>query len=373
MKKICTLLIGIFLFLINIDLVRAEEDSIYEYYCTKEAAAQVAKIVCREVGANSATNPEDNFFQKISTAAVVVNNANRKSGKTFYEKIYNLTDNNYQGYSTYKGNSYNEIADQYCSPSKKEILYAAELVLTGKYTFKANMTLQASKSIVNQLGDTWTHVENNDPFIDMYFGYEKNYLVNTQEDIYKNKKNDTSVSYYKELANSLKKVDYSGYTTENVCSKLANGNGSSSSSSSSSSSQTTTTPSNTIHACTNPDVLKLIYFFLMILNIAKIAVPIALIVLGIFDFSKSIVSGDENTQKQTFKKFFNRILCAILIFALPWVLQVLMVTLGNAEVVKEVNYTDCLENANMDCIDALEGQSNAEITKYCDSKSVNTP
>lgn len=122
-------------------------------------------------------------------------------------------------------------------------------------------------------------------------------------------------------------------------------------------------------ACTNPDILRVIFFFLLIVDIVKIIIPIALIVLGIIDFSKSVITSDEKVQKKTISLFFKRLLYAPLVFAVPWIVEVLMVTLGDF-LSEEINFTDCIDNANSGCIEALESKDNTKITQYCDEKSV---
>lgn len=108
-------------------------------------------------------------------------------------------------------------------------------------------------------------------------------------------------------------------------------------------------------ACTNPDILRVIWFFLMLIDIVKIIIPIALIVLGIIDFSKAAITSDEKVQQKTGKLFAKRLLYAVLVFTIPWLVEVLMVTLGNI-MGKEgvVNFTDCIENANSESIEKLE-------------------
>lgn len=108
-------------------------------------------------------------------------------------------------------------------------------------------------------------------------------------------------------------------------------------------------------ACTNPDILRVIWFFRMIVNIVKIIIPIALIVLGIIDFSKAAITNDEKAQQKSGKLFGKRLLYAVLVFTIPWLVEVLMVTLGN--LIGEdgqVNFTDCIENANGEAIEKLE-------------------
>ena len=119
-------------------------------------------------------------------------------------------------------------------------------------------------------------------------------------------------------------------------------------------------------ACTNPDILRVIYFFLLILDVVKIIIPIALIVLGLIDMSKSVMSNDESAQSKKLKLFFKRILYAVLIFAVPWIVEVFIVTLGDLIGEDKVNFTDCLDNANSECIEALEEYDLDNSLQYCD-------
>ena len=109
-------------------------------------------------------------------------------------------------------------------------------------------------------------------------------------------------------------------------------------------------------ACNNPDILRVIWFFMMLIDIIKIIIPIALIVLGMIEFSKAAISSDENAQKKSGQLFVKRLIYAVLIFVLPWLIEVFIVTLGNLKVLKkeETNFTDCLENANKEKIEQLE-------------------
>ncbi|MBQ8192823.1 MAG: hypothetical protein IJZ46_01980 [Bacilli bacterium] len=340
MKKKILLIISLFIFLFGINHVSADTN-----YCTKESAMQLAKILASEVGSDSAVNSEENFFMRITTAAVIINNANNKSGNTFYDKIYNLTDNNYAGYSRYKDSSFESVVP---SDKRGELLYIAELVLTGKYTLPSNMTLQAAQYIVEDYGTIWTWVESQDGYYDVYFGYENGAIYST--DIFNNKIDNTTVTYYKNKANSLKLSDYSDYTVDTICNGLTNN-------------ITPSTPgsdpdnpaeeNNTIaEACINPEILKVIYFIKLLLNIVKIAIPIGLIIMGMVDFSKSVVANDDKIQKTNLMIFLKRIMYAVLVFVIPWIVEVLMIGIGN--LTEKVNFTDCLENADDDVIESIE-------------------
>lgn len=342
-KKIKLLLLCI----LSLTLLFTKSNDVLAVECDTKTAEQLAKIIYHEVGADTAKNKDDNFFQRLTTASIVLNNAYNKKGSTTYEKLMNLTDGNYQGYSEYKNNSFSsEVAQS----KQSEMLYIAELVLTGKYNLPKNMTLQASKSIVNKFGTVWFYIEN-PGYEDTYFGYEGSSLSNTN--VFGSKLSDTTSDYYKKLAKKYEKSSYDT-TSSTVCNGKTKPSPTPSEGGNSGSSSSTSTKGNTtiVDACTNPDILRVIYFGRLIVDIVKIVIPIGLIIMGMIDFSKSIVTSDDGVQKKNMKLLVKRIVFAVLVFAVPWIVEVLMINLGN--LTEGVNFTDCLENATSDCIDQLE-------------------
>lgn len=107
-----------------------------------------------------------------------------------------------------------------------------------------------------------------------------------------------------------------------------------------------------MEVCENPDILRVIFFGKELINIVKIVVPIALIILGMVDFTKALASNDDKANKKNIILFFKRVLNAVLIFAVPWIVEFVIVTLG--DLAKGVNFTDCLQNANADKIAELD-------------------
>lgn len=189
-----------------------------ETVCNKQSLEQLAKIIYYEVGADAAVDSSDNFFMRLNTGSIVLNNAKNKSGNNWYEKIYNLTDNNYGGYSSYKDKSF----DSMVTLKKGEMLYIASLILNGKYNLPKNMTLQASEEIVNRWGTVWYSVKTVGNYYDVYFGYEGSSLSSL--DVFGKSISNNTVAYYKQLANSLKKNDYSQYTSDKACDVVAGNN-----------------------------------------------------------------------------------------------------------------------------------------------------
>ena len=102
--------------------------------CTKEAVIEMAKIIYVEFGPDVAKNNDENFYARLATAAIILNNANVNhntftSGTTMAERLYNLSDNKYASHSSYKDNSFDEVV----RANKNQIIYISQLVLTGKF------------------------------------------------------------------------------------------------------------------------------------------------------------------------------------------------------------------------------------------------
>ena len=342
MKKNRILIILLILLSINIKEVNASA-------CTKEAAMQIGKIVYRESGADTAPNKEDNFFRRLNVASVALNNASRRKGSSWYEKIYNLDDNVYGSYSSYKDKDFSSLVDK---SKQGEILYISELVLTEQYNLPSNMYLQAEPAIVNKYGKLWTSIG------DIYFGYEGETL--SSKDVFGNKLKSTTVSYFKEKASSLKLSDYSAYKIDTVCSgKINNNNNNNDNNNNNNNNGNNNQDKETIElieACENPDILRIIYFIKILIDIVKIIVPIGLIIIGSIDFSKSVINSDEKEQKKTLNLFIKRLIYAALIFIVPWLIEVLISFLG--DLTEGVNWTDCINNANSEKIEELEKSQN---------------
>lgn len=203
MKKILLALILFFSLTIN---------CYAENYCNKDAISQMSKIIYHECGNDSATDSKLNFFMRLTTGGVVLNNASYKSGNTIYEKMLKFTDTNYSSYSKYKNKTLEASIPN--STKRSEIIYTSALVLSGKYTLPKNMIFQAADYIVKKR-TVWTYVPTSG--LDVYFGYSG--TLETVDVFGAPRTSD--VDYYKKLAESLKLSDYSVITLDNVCSYIA--------------------------------------------------------------------------------------------------------------------------------------------------------
>ena len=97
-----------------------------------------------------------------------------------------------------------------------------------------------------------------------------------------------------------------------------------------------------IEACQHPDILRVIYFGRLFLDIIFTILPIALIVMLMIDFSKAVVLSDDNNKST--KLVGKRIIYCILAFITPWVIEVFMLFLTRLGFA--VNYIDRWNNAN---------------------------
>ncbi len=120
-------------------------------------------------------------------------------------------------------------------------------------------------------------------------------------------------------------------------------------------------------ACTNPDILRIIYFIKILVEIIMIIVPIGLIIMGLIDFSKSVVTNDENARKKNLNIFIKRIIFAVLLFAMPWIVRTFMHFLSVSGF--DSDFVTCYENANSEKIKELDEISKAEEEKEKDSSS----
>lgn len=108
-----------------------------------------------------------------------------------------------------------------------------------------------------------------------------------------------------------------------------------------------------LDTCQNPMILRIIYFALLLLDIAFVLLPIGLIVMMMVDFSKVVISGDEKDIKNT-KLIGKRVIYAIVVFCIPWIVNVLMDFLDGIGL--SVSYRTCITNAksgNFDYYDEL--------------------
>ena len=97
-----------------------------------------------------------------------------------------------------------------------------------------------------------------------------------------------------------------------------------------------------VETCQNPGVLRVLYFVYLLIDVLFIIVPISLIIILLIDFFKATISSGD-TAKKSAKMVGKRIISAVLVFCIPWIVNVIMGLLNSAGL--QTEYLACLENA----------------------------
>lgn len=83
-----------------------------------------------------------------------------------------------------------------------------------------------------------------------------------------------------------------------------------------------------------------------IIKAVWIGIPILLIVLGSIDLGKAVIASKEDEVKKAKKSFINRLLYAVLVFAVVWIVRVIISSvskLGFTGDVDTTSWTKCWE------------------------------
>ena len=99
-----------------------------------------------------------------------------------------------------------------------------------------------------------------------------------------------------------------------------------------------------LDVCQHPAVLRILYFFLLIMDIVTVVVPIGLIIMLLVDFTKAVISSSESNAKKSTKLVTKRIMYAVIVFVVPWVISLVMVILEGLNFTVG-DYNECFENA----------------------------
>ena len=69
----------------------------------------------------------------------------------------------------------------------------------------------------------------------------------------------------------------------------------------------------------------------LIIKLIQIAVPILLIIFGMIDFAKSVVAKSEDDVKKYRKNFTSRLISAVIVFLIVWVVQLAVSLVSTVE------------------------------------------
>lgn len=99
-----------------------------------------------------------------------------------------------------------------------------------------------------------------------------------------------------------------------------------------------------INFCEQNGVRKTFQIVGYILYVAKLVVPLLLIILGTVDFAKATISSDDKAPKEAVVSLIKRILIAIIIFLIPTILNFLLSLVnGASEAFSDSEFTDCTD------------------------------
>ena len=79
------------------------------------------------------------------------------------------------------------------------------------------------------------------------------------------------------------------------------------------------------------DIMSILSIAKAAVRILQIIVPIALIVWGTIDLAQAVISGDEKKMKEKRKPFIQRVISAVIVFLVPWIVEFVLSFVSNGE------------------------------------------
>lgn len=86
-----------------------------------------------------------------------------------------------------------------------------------------------------------------------------------------------------------------------------------------------------ILACTEQDLMKVFDFVKFFLRMVQFIVPVILIVLGTIDLVKAVIASKEDEIKNAQKMLIKRLIYAVIVFLVPFIVSLIMGWIGNDE------------------------------------------
>lgn len=78
-------------------------------------------------------------------------------------------------------------------------------------------------------------------------------------------------------------------------------------------------------------ILTIIGIAKAVVRVLQIAVPIALIIWGTIDIGKAVIAGDEKKIKEAQKPFVKRVIAAIIVFCIPFIVELVLGYVSNGQ------------------------------------------
>lgn len=119
-------------------------------------------------------------------------------------------------------------------------------------------------------------------------------------------------------------------------------------------------------ACNDSGLLHAFLIVKNVVNLIKVLIPVVLIILGMFDMLKAVISSNENDMKQAQGRFVRRGLAAAIIFFVPVIVNFSFTAFAQAE----LEYMDCWTTATEENVEKLkqEEEKNREAKKQQEKK-----
>ena len=184
---------------------------------TEADVERLAALMFREAGGSFVHGSDEEWFAFLNSGAVALNNAYDKGvGNTFSDRLTSLSNNVYQGLSSYATSDFDTVTSGASDAEKEDLKNAARLVLSGQYTLPSNMHLQASENIVNNNGTSWNShgVDYDYGYGDIHIGYDTG-SAPASTDIYGNA-TPSDVGYYQSQASQLRETLKNSNSTNNI-------------------------------------------------------------------------------------------------------------------------------------------------------------
>lgn len=97
-------------------------------------------------------------------------------------------------------------------------------------------------------------------------------------------------------------------------------------------------------ACIDGSLLNIMRLVRLVIKVLQIAVPVGLILMGTIDMAKSVIAGDEKKIKEAQKPFVKRIVAAIIVFLIPYIVNIAI----NLVVSDASDWRNCWNTAGQD-------------------------
>ena len=78
-------------------------------------------------------------------------------------------------------------------------------------------------------------------------------------------------------------------------------------------------------------ILQIIGIAKAVVRVLQIAVPIALIIWGTIDIGKAVIAGDEKKIKEAQKPFVKRVIAAVIVFCIPFLVNLVLGYVSDGE------------------------------------------